>query len=133
MTESSASSVKRERRKSLFLQEIIAIIRDLAEQEPVIADIYVSNVDISPNSGICYVYFSSFKEPGQEVFLKALDVLKLYKTSLRKNFVQRVNMRYGPELVFLFDAAKERERIVNDLLNKIHDELPPVDDTGNDE
>ena len=123
MTKTYASDVKRERRKSLFLQEITKLIQELAQQEPAIAQVYVSNVDISANTGICYVYFSSYQEPGEEIFNKALEFLKLYKPSLRKAFAGRVQTRYAPDLVFMFDKAKEKERRINDLLNKVQDEL----------
>lgn len=123
MTKSSASDIKRERRKSLFLREMTTLIRELAERESVIANIYVSHVEISPNSGVCYVYFATYKEPGEEIFNNALDTLKLYKPSLRKTFAGRVQTRYAPELVFLYDKAKEKERRINDLLNKVQDEL----------
>lgn len=123
MTKSHASEVKRERKKSLFLREITKLIQDLASQEPVVADVYVSNIDMSANTGICYVFFSSYLEPGEEIFLRAMQVLKLYKPSLRKAFAARVQTRYAPDLFFMFDRAKEKERKVNDLLNKVQDEL----------
>ncbi len=123
MATKTASDIKKERRKSLFFREMTQLIRELAEKELVVADIFVSQVDISPNSGICYIYFSTYKEPGEEIFNHVLDTLKLYKPSLRSSFAKRVQTRYAPELVFLYDKAKEKERRINDLLNKVHDEL----------
>lgn len=123
MTKTYASDVKRERRKSLFLREITALVQELAIDEPAVAHVYVSNIDLSANTGICYIYFSSYKEPGEEIFGKALEFLKLYKPSMRKAFAARVQTRYAPDLVFMFDKAKEKERRVNDLLNKVQDEL----------
>jgi ribosome-binding factor A len=127
MTKSTVSDIKKERRKSLFLREMTMLIRELAERESVIGDIFVSHIDISPNSGVCYVYFSTFKEPGQEIFDNALQMLKLYKPSLRKTFAHRVQTRYAPELVFLYDKAKEKERRINDLLNKVQEDLGKED------
>lgn len=123
MTKTYASDVKRERRKSLFLREITSLVQELAIDEPAVANVYVSNIDMSANTGICYIYFSSYQEPGEEVFGKALELLKLYKPSMRKAFAGRVQTRYAPDLVFMFDKAKEKERRVNDLLNKVQDEL----------
>jgi ribosome-binding factor A len=126
MAHKPASDIKKERRKSLFFREMTQLIRELAEKESIIAEIFVSQVDISPNSGVCYVYFSTYKEPGEEVFNKSLETLKLYKPSLRSGFAKRVQTRYAPELVFIYDKAKEKERRINDLLNKVQTEL--VDD-----
>ncbi|NDD54494.1 ribosome-binding factor A [bacterium] len=119
MSRSAAAEVKRERRKSLFLQEFSVLFQDLYRQEPAFADIFVSKVDLSNDTGVCYVYFSAFKEPGEEIFNKALHVLKLYKPSLRKAFAARVKTRYAPDLVFVYDKAKEKERRINDLLDKV--------------
>lgn len=118
-----ASEVKKERRKSLFLRTISALIQELATKEPAVADLFVSKVDISANSGICYVYFSTFKEPGEQVFDNAMQVLKLYKPSLRKAFAKQVKTRYAPDLVFMYDKVKEKERRITELLDKVHEEL----------
>ncbi len=128
MIKSKVSDIKRERRKSLFLREISSILQDLAGQEPAVAEVYVSNVDISPNSGICYIYFATFKEPGQDLFDQALKVLKLYRPSLRKSFAQRVRTRYAPDLIFVYDKGKEKERRINQLLDKVQDEFVTNDD-----
>lgn len=66
---------------------------------------------------------SSFKEPGQEFFDQALLVLKLYKPSIRKAFAQRVQTRYAPDLVFVYDKGKEKERRITQLLDKVQNEL----------
>ncbi len=123
MIKSQNSSVKRERRKSLFFREITSIVQELSSQEPAVANLFVSKIDISPNSGICYIYMSSFKEPGQEFFDQALLVLKLYKPSIRKAFAQRVQTRYAPDLVFVYDKGKEKERRITQLLDKVQNEL----------
>lgn len=123
MTQSRTSDVKRERRKSLFLREITSLIQSISRDEAAVADVYVTQVDLSENSGICYVYFASYKEPGHAVFLKALEVLKLYKPSIRSAIAGKIQSRYTPDFVFMFDKAKEKERRVNDLLNQVQDEL----------
>jgi ribosome-binding factor A len=131
MIKSQNSNVKRERRKSLFLREITALVQELSSQEPFVANLYVSKVDISDNSGICYIYMTSFKEPGQEMFDQALPILKLYKPSIRKAFAQRVQTRYAPDLVFVYDKGKEKERRITELLDKVQTELN--DESSNDE
>lgn len=123
MIKSRVSDIKRERKKSVFFREMIDLVRELAEKEAAVAQVYVSHIDISSNSGVCYVYFATFKEPGQDIFDSALDVLKLYKPSLRKAFAQRIKTRYAPELIFLYDKAKEKERRINQLLDKVQDDL----------
>ena len=127
-SKTNASEIKKERRKKLFLQEFAALIQELSIQEPLVAQVYVSSVDLSADTGICHFYFSTFKEPGEEIFAAALEVLKLYRPSLRKAFVERINMRYGPDLMFAYDKSKEKERRINSLLDKVSEQLSQSDD-----
>lgn len=120
---SSAPDIKRERKKSLYFREISALLQDLSRDEIAVQGVYVTQVDLSPNGGILYIYFSTYVEPGQEIFDAAFPVLKLYKPSLRKAFATRVNSRYTPELVFVYDKIKEKERRVTDLLEKVAEDL----------
>lgn len=119
MTKNSAMEIKRERKKSLYLQHITQIIQELAQEESIISQIYVSDVDISSDTGICYVLFSTFQDPGEEIFNQALGVLKLYKPSLRKAFAHAVQTRYAPNLVFKYDVAKERQRRIDAILDRV--------------
>ena len=120
---SSAPDIKRERKKSLYFREISSLLQDLARDEKAVQGVYVTHVDLSPNSGILYIYFSTYTEPGQEIFDAAFPILKLYKPSLRKAFSHRVDARYTPELVFVYDKVKEKERRVVDLLEMVADDL----------
>ncbi len=133
MSQSNVYEVKRERRKSLFLQEFSFLFQELLREEPSLIDVFVSKIDLSNDTGICYIYFSAIREPGEEVFNTALATLKLYRPSLRKAFASRIKTRYAPDLIFVYDKAKEKERRINELLDKVSDELhpdgrPPVDD-----
>ena len=120
---SSVHEVRRERKKSLYTREMISLITTLTQQEKIISEIYITHVDISKNSGILYVYCSTFKEPGEEVFLEVLSVLKLYKPSIRKALASQLQSRHTPDIVFLYDKIKEKERRVTDLLEQVAHDL----------
>ena len=68
-----------------------------------------------------------------EIFHKVFPTLMLYRASLRTAFAKRIQVRYVPELVFSYDKAKEKERRINDLLNKIQDEAPAPEHDENKE
>ena len=129
MSRSSASDrkdIKKEKKKSLYLHELSSLIQRLAEDEPDVASVYITRVELSADSGICYIYFSSYPQEGlsaQELFEKALSILKLYKPSLRKALAQRVKARYVPNLIFLYDEKKDKVSKVEQLLDKVQQEL----------
>jgi len=115
---------KREQKTSLFFHEISSLIQQLAMDEPAIAKVYVTQVRLSRDYNICFVYFSTFAE--KKDFDEALKILKLYKPSLRKAMAQKISAKYAADLVFLYDEVKEKERKMQELLDKVAKEFPEV-------
>ena len=115
--------IKREQKKSLFIREISQIIQLIAETEPLVAKVYPTRLDFSNDYGICYVYLSTFDEFSEEIFAKSLEVLKLYKPSIRKELATRLNPRYTPNIVFLYDKVREKQSKIDNLLDKVRDDL----------
>ena len=134
MNKSSAHGVKRERKKSLFLQEIILIFRELSvdprlskSDAEALSKVFVNRVDLSADGGICYVFFATYKEPGQEIFNEAFKALRYFSKTMRHAFAQRVQARYTPNFIFLYDAVKEKERRIEELLDRVAAEIPKDD------
>lgn len=121
ITKPRVSQIKRARKKSIFLHEISSLVQKISLDEPQIAKVYVSRIELSSDAGILYIYFASYSS--KEEFDKALGKLKLYKPSMRKFLAGALKLRYAPDLVFLFDEKKEKVRKIDDLLEKVHKEL----------
>jgi ribosome-binding factor A len=114
---SRASDIRREQKKSFFLQEISALVRQVTAEEPKLSSLFVTRVELSRDSGICYVYFSSYTD--KKAFDEGFETLKLYKPSMRKALAQASKARYVPNLVFRYDSSKEKERRITALLDEI--------------
>ncbi len=126
MIKSAAPEVKRERKKSLYLQELISIFRELLSDPrlsesdvDVLSKIYINRVDLSADGGMIYVFFATYEEPGQQIFDDAFKVLKYFKKAMRYAFAQQVAARYTPDLQFFYDATKEKERRIEELFDKV--------------
>ena len=113
--------IKREKKKALYLREISSLIQKISIDEPKVLKVYVTRVDLSADSGICYVYFSCFNDKND--FKDALEILKLYKPSMRSVLGKSLKLRYAPDLVFLYDEKKEKVQKMEELLEKVHEEL----------
>lgn len=127
------SDIKREQKKSFLLKEISALFCRIASDEPKLSSLFITKVDLSRDSGICYIYFSTINSSDEvrsskDVFYEGLDILKLYKPSMRKALAQAMKSRYVPNLVFRYDEAKEKERRVTSLLDKIQDTISDKDE-----
>jgi ribosome-binding factor A len=117
MIKSSVSTVKREQKTSFLLKEVAALVQEISMDEPKLLSVFVTYIVLSKDGGICYVYFSTYTN--KEAFDEALEILKLYKPSMRKALATTGHSRYVPNLRFLYDESKEKERHINKLLDDI--------------
>jgi ribosome-binding factor A len=123
MTSPRLSEIKREKKKSLFFREVSSLVQQLSAEDAAVAKVYVTRVDFSQDYGLCYIYFSTYGAFSQEVFDAALDRLKLYKPSMRQILAKKIVGRYTPDLKFFYDTVKEKEYKINQLLDKVSEEL----------
>jgi len=137
MNKSRTNTVKREQKKSFLLRELSSLLQTLANDEAKLSNTCITRVELSADTGICYVYFSSFSDDptktAQELFDEILPLLKLYKPSLRKALARSIQSRYVPDLMFLFDEKKEKVDKMNQILNKVHEELEHEAETTDNE
>jgi ribosome-binding factor A len=129
MIKSKVSDIKREQRKSFYLRELSQLLYIVAQDVPFLLSVFLTRVDLSADGGICYLYFSASPTPEldtpEKVFELALPKLKLYKPSLRTALAKSSSKRYVPDLFFLFDEKKEKVDKMNELLNKVQEDLNP--------
>lgn len=128
MYKSTTADVKRERKKSLYLRELSLYIDSIAEEQPAVREVYLSRLELSADGGMCYLYFATIvpidaDSVAEERFKAALDVLKLYKPSMRKALAHGLQARYTPDLYFMFDEKREKLDRINALLDQVQNEL----------
>lgn len=126
-----SSEIKREQRKSFLLREISALVNRVAADEPKLSSLFITRVELSRDSSVCHVYFSTHTD--KSAFDEGVEILKLYKPSIRKALAQAMHSRYVPDIVFKYDEAKEKERRITALLNKIRQEDTSDEHSDEDE
>ena len=115
--------IKREKKKSLFFREISQLVGLISNENIDAQKVYVTRVDFSPDCGIVYVYLATFGAYSEEIFDKALYALILYKPSIRKEIATKLNPRHTPDIVFLYDENKEKQDRMDELLDKVSQDL----------
>jgi ribosome-binding factor A len=115
--------IKREKRKSLFFRELSQIIGLIANDNLAVQKVYVTRVDLSQDNGILYVFLSTYDVYSEEIFKEALEALKLYRPSIRKELASRLNPRYTPENIFLYDEIREKQDRIDSILDKVIQDL----------
>ena len=106
---SRVSTIKREQKKSFYLHELSALVRRIAIDEPKLSYLFVTRVELSRDKSKCHLYFSTHTD--KSAFDEGLEVLKLYKPSIRKALADSMKTRYVPDLVFRYDFSKENFQV----------------------
>ncbi len=116
----------KERKKAIFLREISSFIQRIALDEPDVQNVFVTRVEISGDAGICNVFFSG--KDGEASFLKALEILKLYKPSMRRLLGKKMRLKYTPEIIFKFDEKYKKIERMERILGEIGEELKQIEE-----
>lgn len=112
--------IKKAQKEKLFFREISQLLLQLTFDNPALRDLIISRISLSDDKSVCTVYF--YTAQGLEQFKQKLELLKLYKPSLRKAIADTIKGRYTPELLFKFDEQYEKGEKISQLLEKIKTE-----------
>lgn len=105
---SAVSAIKRAQKESLLLRELSNMFHSLVLEEDRLAGLFVNRVELSSDKGWVTVFFYTLD--GYEKFKEQLEVLKLYKPSIRKGLASGIKGRYVPDLKFDYDAKFEKQQ-----------------------
>ena len=108
---------------SLLKKEITLILQNDLENI-LIRDHYVniSKIDLSRDLQHCKIYITSTAE--KKVRKEIIENLNIAKSSIRRNLVQRIEMRRVPEITFKDDIILDKGlsvlKLLDELKNKNH-------------
>lgn len=117
MFDRRTQDIKRAQKESLLLREISALLLQAGVDDPRLQKVAISRVALSPDKSSCTVFF--YTSEGKEAFEEALEILKLYKPSLRSALASKIRSRYTPNLIFRFDEQIEKSEKMNALFEHL--------------
>lgn len=112
-----SSAIKRAQKESLMLQELSKLLHELSMDNHNLQGLFVNRVKLSPDKSICTVFFYTID--GRDAFEEKLGSLILYKPSIRKAIAHIIPSRYVPEFVFKFDDQFEKQKRIDEILDKV--------------
>lgn len=112
--------IKKKQKEHLILREVSQLFSQAAMDDPELQGISIIRVALSPDKGMCTVYF--YSPDGKAGFDKCFDRLKLYKPSLRTALAHQIKSRYTPDLMFKYDEQFEKQAKIEALIDKLKDE-----------
>ncbi len=113
----TVKTIKQAQKESLLLREISNLFMKTSADDPRLMSLTINRVSISSDKGYCSIYF--YTPGGLQEFEKLLEILKLYKPSLRTALAKSIKSRYTPQLIFKFDEQYEKEEKMNKLLDSL--------------
>ncbi len=114
----ASKDIKKAQKESLLFRELSTIFWQITQDEPRLSSLIINRVKLSPDKGCCTVYF--YTAQGQESFDQLLEILKLYKPSIR-TALSKLKSRYTPEIIFRFDTEFEKIERLEHLINSLKD------------
>lgn len=120
MNNKRPSEIKHAQKESFLMQEISQFLIRIIQDDPRLAGLYVNRVRLSPDKGTCLVYIHT--SAGPEDFEKKFPFLVAYKPSIRASLSKVLQTRYTPQIKFLYDAAVDKTRHIEDLIDRLKDE-----------
>lgn len=121
-TRSGVSTIKRAQKESVLLRLISQLFTHASNDDKRLRDLFVNRIELSSDKGICYVYFYSTK--GESFFKETLEILKLYKPSMRKSISSEINSRRTPELTFRYDTQFDKIQKIEELIEQVKEKIP---------
>ena len=104
---SAVSEIKRAQKESQLLREISSMFHIIAMDDNRLLGLFVNRVELSSDKGWCTIYF--YTNDGYEKYAEQLEVLKLYKPSMRKTLSSEIKARYVPNLKFDYEKQQRLE------------------------
>lgn len=120
MSRSRVSEIKHAQKETNLFHKIAQFFLQIKQDNPDLLDLSISRVTLSPDKGTCFVYFVC--PGGLSEYEKKRPTLVLYKSSLRKALAEAIPGRYTPTIKFTYDQQHEKQRRIDELLNKIKEE-----------
>lgn len=120
MSRKSPSEVKHAQKESFLAREISQFLVRIIQDDPRLQGLYVNRVRLSPDKGTCLVYIHT--SAGPEDYEAKFKDLVLYKPSIRASLSKVLQGRYTPQIKFVYDAAVDKMRHVDDLIDRLKDE-----------
>lgn len=112
--------IKHAQREAHLYREISNLFVRLVYDEPSLAQVSINRVSLSPDRSVCTVYF--YSADGVSDFQSKLHTIILYKPSLRTALSKILHGRYVPDLIFKYDEKFEKQKKVEDLIDKLKSE-----------
>jgi ribosome-binding factor A len=120
MSSPRLQDIKRNQKEALIFRLISDLYLQACLENKELAGLIPTRASLSTDKSKCFILF--YDPDGLEAFKKKLDILKLYKPSMRAALAAKMKSRYVPDIAFKFDEQFEKEKKVHEILDRVKKE-----------
>lgn len=117
MTNPRIREIKHAQKESMILHEVSQNFVRIAQDEPSLQSFSITRVSLSDRKGFCIIFFHTLG--GLKEFEEKRKTLVLYKPSLRQALSKAMHGRYVPQIRFKYDDQLDKQRRIDDLIDKL--------------
>lgn len=114
---------KRSQRLSILLREEVADIIMRRVKDPRLGFVTVTDVDMSPDLKIAWIYVSVFEGDKQQT----IEILNTSKGVIRTELSKRIRVKFIPSLEFRIDKSVEHGNVIDKLLKEIKEKQEEIE------
>ncbi len=122
---------QRQRRVEELLKEEISRIVQFKIRDPRLGFVTVTDVEISPDLKHAHVFVSIYGEQAQ--INRSMECLTASAGFVRATLGHSIELRYTPELTFVYDESVARAARITKLLNRIAEESQTAPEASREE
>lgn len=112
-------SIKTERISDALIEQISYIISNKVKNKD-INFVTITDVKVSSDLGFAKVYFTVLDDDKKDITLKALKEASGF---IRHELRSRVDIRQIPELTFVYDESLVEAKKIDDIIEKLHEDV----------
>ncbi|MEX0672245.1 MAG: ribosome-binding factor A [Candidatus Babeliales bacterium] len=128
---SSVSHIKKSRKEANLFRIVSDLFMKIRMEDSRLINLFIDRVELTTDKSRLRVLF--YTPDGQAAFKEKMDILRLYKPSMRKAIADTIHARYVPDLRFEYDAQFEKQDSLEKLLDEVSSRLKDHDNPDDEE
>lgn len=121
---------KQKARNEETIHQLLAELLVKRVKDPRVADVSILRVEASRDYSIAKVYYNIIG--GSEGLEDVQTGLESCRGFLRSNIKKHLRLRIIPEFIFIYDSSLDRAMAIEDIIGRIHEEMPEKDGDESD-
>jgi ribosome-binding factor A len=115
--DSRVSHIKQAQKEALFFKEFSDLLMRIKADDSRLAGLMITRVRLSPDRKNLTIFLRA--DTDEQKYRELLQILILYKPSLRSALAKKIAARLTPDILFKYDRQFEKQQRIEQLLEQL--------------